>query len=81
MTGNKIINRLSELNKNNPAPLLIINGFKCVNSKWRSRWLAQKNQESCQCIVECKVQITYKDYGYIVTKKELLKIIKEQESI
>ncbi len=42
----------------------------CINSKWVARWLAKKNQECCQCVVNCKAWVTYRGYKFAVTEEE-----------
>ncbi len=49
----------------------------CVNSKWVASWLAKKDEEYCQCLVGCKIAISYHDYQYIVTQSEYNELKKE----
>ena len=47
----------------------------CVNSNWKARWLADENEEHCECGFKCKVKVKiettgHPPYTYIVTKKE-----------
>jgi len=49
---------------------------RCVNSLWTADWLAKKGQESCQCIVECKVKVIINGYAYYVTQAEYKKFKK-----
>ena len=50
---------------------------KCVNSNWKARFLADENEEWCQCSFgECKVKVAIENNGhpsyvYILTEKEL----------
>lgn len=52
----------------------------CVNSNWIAKWLADKNQESCQCGFTCKVRVSiiqngHPSYFYVVTEKEYKNLI------
>lgn len=57
--------------------IAIIKSNKCVNSNWIARFLANENQECCQCSFgECKidVQISYNGHNfrnYVLTEKEI----------
>lgn len=52
---------------------------KCVNSKWKARFLCNENEECCQCSFgECKVEVSiayngHNPYTYILTESEILK--------
>lgn len=55
---------------------------KCVNSNWKARWLANENEEFCQCGFKCKVRVQieqngHQPYTYIVTKKEYNNLLKK----
>ncbi len=54
---------------------------QCVNSKWIADWLAEKDQECCQCIVECKIRVYYRGREIIVTKKEYKMLISKNSKI
>lgn len=49
----------------------------CVNSNWAARFLADENEECCQCSFgECKVAVMiafngHKEYKFILTESEL----------
>ena len=59
---------------------LRINSTTCVNSRWVAFWLAKPKQECCECGFECKIKVNYRNYDYVLTKKELIKLIKQEES-
>ena len=61
--------------KHNLSGFLQINSTKCVNSDWVAFWLAKPKQEYCECGFECKIKVNYRNYDYVVTKKELIKLI------
>ena len=47
----------------------------CVNSKWKAKFLAKKNEKFCQCPFGCKIKIRYKTgYEYIISKDEYLEL-------
>ena len=53
--------------------MVTIKSKQCVNSKWTAAFLAEGNQEHCECGM-CKIRVIYKDYEYIVTEQELEKL-------
>ena len=50
---------------------------RCVNSKYKARFLSEENEEYCQCCFgECKVEVMVayngnSPYQYILTVKEI----------
>jgi hypothetical protein len=66
------INRFANINGS-----LQIHNTDCVNSKWIALWLAQPHQEHCQCGFECKIKVTYGNYEYVLTERELRELIEQ----
>lgn len=79
MTKLELRNKVGNFVKHNVSGSLRINSTNCVNSKWVAFWLAKPKQETCQCGFECKIKVSYRNYDYVLTKKELIKLIKETE--
>lgn len=80
MTKAQLRKEVDNLRQHNVSGSLRINSTNCVNSKWVAFWLAKPKQEHCQCGFECKVKVNYRNYDYVLTKKELINLI-EQEKV
>jgi len=58
----------------------------CVNSNWKARFLAEENEEYCQCSFgECKVKVAIEHNGhlshvYVLTEKELSSLDKPDKN-
>ena len=79
MTKAQLRTKVGNLRQHNVSGSLRINSTNCINSKWVAFWLAKPKQEHCECGFECKIKVNYRNYDYVLTKKELIKLINEQE--
>jgi len=79
MTKVELRNKVGNFVKHNVSGSLRINSTTCVNSRWVAFWLAKPKQECCECGFECKIKVNYRNYDYVLTKKELIKLIEQQE--
>lgn len=71
--------KVDSLIKHNTIGSFRINSTNCVNSKWVAFWLAKPKQEYCECGFECKIKVSRRNYDYVITKKELIKLIEQDE--
>jgi len=68
--------KINEIIKLDKGEAHIIDGV-CVNSKFKSNFLASKKEDFCQCSFgECKVRVSisyngHDPYTYILTKQEI----------
>lgn len=68
--------KINEVIKLDKGEAHIIDGI-CVNSKHRARFLANEDEEYCQCgFGECKIMVSisyngHEPYMYILTEKEI----------
>jgi hypothetical protein len=55
----------------------VIENQKCVNSNYKARFLADDNEDYCQCSIgDCKIRVSVEQnghtpYTYILTEQEL----------
>lgn len=72
--------KIGEIIKLDKGNAHIIDGI-CINSKHRARFLANDNEEYCQCgWGDCKVRVSieyngHNPYIYILTEKEIKDLI------
>lgn len=74
----ELIKKVNKLKKE-CGPLRV--SLLCVNTCYIADWLGDpKDENTCKCRFECKITVGYKGRFYVVTRKELVKLIEEVEN-